>query len=201
MDEGVIKFHCDWFDKDLAVTVPADLLHWRDRMQEAGLIGVYKAINIGYGNISVMQKEGMLISGSQTGHIDQLKTEGYALVTEYSIDNNSLKCEGRVKASSESLTHLAFYEADEEIKAIVHVHHKALWESLLHKVPTSSATVPYGTPAMANEIKRLFIETNLPKRKLMAMAGHEEGLIAFGTTLKEAANLLLNALSDLKGAV
>lgn len=196
MEEGVIKFHCEWTDSDLGLSVPESLLHWRDRMYKVGLIGVYQELDIGYGNISVRQPHGMLISGSQTGHLAELAPEGYALVTQYDIDKNSLKCQGRVKASSESLTHLAFYEADSQIQAIVHVHHRDLWSSLLHKIPTSSASVPYGTPAMAYEIKRLFSETNLPETKLMAMAGHEEGLIAFGETLEEASAILLNALEQ-----
>ena len=47
-------------------------------------------------------------------------------------------------------------------------------------VPTTGAEVAYGTPEMAMEVRRLYQEGELPRRRLMAMAGHEEGLVAFG---------------------
>ena len=64
----------------------------------------------------------------------------------------------------------------------------------MHKVPTSDNLVPYGTPEMAKEIKRLFEETSLSNEKIMVMGGHEEGIISFGKNLEEAANVLLEKL-------
>ncbi len=46
---------------------------------------------------------------------------------------------------------------------------------------------------MALEILRLYRETGLPRRKLAAMAGHEEGIISFGCDLDEAGKVLLGS--------
>lgn len=191
MDEGVIKFQCRWAAEPHGLGVPAALMYWRDKMHELGLIGVYEADGIGYGNISMRLPEGMMISGSQTGHLPQLAADHYTLVTDYSIQDNSLACRGKLKASAESLTHLAFYEADPSIMAVIHIHNLEMWQQLMHQVPTSSEAVPYGTPEMATEIKRLFSETDLPEKKLMVMGGHREGLIAFGREMEEAAGLIM----------
>ena len=191
MDEGVIKYQCHWANEAHGVEVPKELMHWRDRMYELGLIGVYESDGIGYGNISIKVAEGMLISGTQTGHLPNLVADQYALVTGYSIPENWLECLGKVKASAESLTHLAFYEADPSIKAVIHIHSMAHWQRLMHKVPTSAALVPYGTPEMAVEISRLFKETNLAEKRIMVMGGHEEGLISFGENLAAAGQVIL----------
>ena len=193
-DDGVIKFHCRWTEAPHGLEVPEALMHWRDQMHALGLIGVYESDGIGYGNISQKVPEGMLISGTQTGHLSQLNTDQYSLVTDYDIAANSLHCRGLVKASAESLTHLAFYEADPNITGVIHIHSLEMWERLMNQVPTSSKAVPYGTPGMAAEIKRLFKESTLPEVKLMVMGGHKEGLIAFGRDLEEAATIITAVL-------
>ena len=195
IDEGVIKFNCDWSDEPIGVSVPDDLKRWRDRMHELQLIGVYKEFNIGYGNISVKINEGILVSGTQTGNIYPIRDEDFSLVTSYNMNTNSVSCKGLLKASAESLTHAAVYEGDGAIQAIIHIHNKALWLKLMHQVPTSDKEVPYGTAKMASEIKRLFEEANLAQEKIMVMAGHDEGIITFGKNLEEAGAVLLKYLS------
>ena len=111
------------------------------------------------------------------------------------MSKNWVKCTGEIKASAESLTHAAFYEADNSIRAIIHVHNKDLWEKYIDDIPTSDKTVSYGTAEMAGEVKRLFRETDILNKKAMVMGGHEEGLIAFGSTLNEAGEVLLNLLT------
>ena len=69
---------------------------------------------------------------------------------------------------------------------------EALWQQLLNQIPTTRATVPYGTPEMATETQRLFQETDLPRTQIFAMAGHEEGIVAFGATLQIAYRTLIN---------
>lgn len=192
MDEGVIKFNCNWSDESIGDIVPDDLLMWRDKMYELKLIGEYPDIHIGYGNISIKIKEGILISGTQTGNIYPIKESHFSLVTNYSMENNQVSCVGKIKASAESLTHAAVYESDNSIKAIIHIHNKVLWDKLIDKVPTSNKNVPYGTAKMASEIKRLFDETAVTQDKIIVMGGHEEGIITFGKNLKEAGQLILN---------
>jgi hypothetical protein len=89
------------------------------------------------------------------------------------------------------MTHAAIYEADPTVNAVIHGHHLAVWARLLGTVPTTSAAVEYGTPEMAREIGRLFRESDVQERRIIAMAGHEEGLLSFAGTLHDAMTVLL----------
>ena len=195
IDEGVIKFNCNWSDESVGVQVPSDLKIWRDKMHQLKLIGEYEEVNIGYGNISIKIAEGLLISGTQTGNVYPIRDKDFALVTSYDMELNSVDCKGVLKASAESLTHAAVYEGDASIKAIIHIHNKELWLKLMDNVPTSDQSVPYGTAKMASEIKRLFDESTLADDKIMVMAGHDEGIIAFGKDLEEAGEVVLKYLT------
>lgn len=195
MDDGVIKFQLDWQKgKAPEFSEFTDLIYWRDRMYAMGLIGYDAEYKVGFGNISVLPEgeEHFIISGTQTGHISNLEPDHFTKVIDYSITDNQLTCLGPVKASSESLTHAAIYDADPTIRAVIHIHHDKQWAAWLGKVPTTSDKVPYGTPEMASEIGRLFRETPKEDLKVIAMAGHQGGLIAFGKTLDEAAQPFLD---------
>ena len=195
MDEGYIKFNCKRIPSDdIPLDKVADLNFWRKIMYDKGLIGIYPD-GIGFGNISIRCDENtFLISGSATGGIPVLDKSHYSLVTDYNLQTNSLICKGPINASSESLTHALIYESSPSTNAVIHIHNLALWNQLMHKVPTSDEQVPYGTPEMAKEIKRLFEETNLSNEKIIVMGGHEEGIISFGKNLEEAANVWLDKL-------
>jgi hypothetical protein len=165
-------------------------------MYELKQIGYYQELNIGYGNISIKTPQGILISGTQTGNIYPIKPEHFTLVTDYNINQNKVVCQGPIKASSESMTHTAIYEADESINAIIHIHNLKIWHELMYQVPTTNKEVPYGTPEMAQEIFRLFKETPVREEKIIVMGGHKEGIITFGSSLREAGNLLLDFLAN-----
>lgn len=197
MDEGVVKYRCDWTQAKLsAVAGLADLMEWRDRLHSWGLIGVYDN-GIGFGNVSVRLGTAgeFMISGTQTAHLPNLGPDFYCTVTEFDLEKNFLGCRGPVQASSESLTHAALYVYREHIGAIVHVHNPQLWQKLLFKIPTTRKEIPYGTPAMAKEMFRLFEEEKLADRQILAMAGHEDGIICFGSTLDEAGKVLWAAMN------
>ena len=57
----------------------------------------------------------------------------------------------------------------------------------------TSETVAYGTPEMACEIMGLFKETDVQSRKILVMAGHEGGIVAFGKNLQNAFDVLMCA--------
>lgn len=196
-EEGVIKFNCTWIkEAPLNVELIKELNTWRDTLYKLKLLGVTND-GIGYGNISRRYKDNFIISGSGTGKLKHLTNEHYATVTNYSVEENKLTSVGPVIASSESLTHAMIYKSLPAINAVFHVHHFALWKKLLNKIPTSHVDVAYGTPAMANEIVRLFEETNLASKKIFVMAGHEEGIVSFGKDVNEAGNILFAALDGL----
>lgn len=189
-EEGVIKFNCHWVRSEpLSPQSIAELQPWRNRMYELKLIGSTPD-GIGYGNMSIRSGKEFIITGSGTGTLLQLAPEHYTRVTSYNFSDNCLTTEGPIKASSESLTHAALYECDPSINAVIHVHHAGLWKLLLKRYPSTGAGVPYGTPGMAQEIKRLFKETGLPQR-IFAMGGHEDGIISFGKNMESAAGVLL----------
>jgi len=112
-------------------------------------------------------------------------------VTRTAIADNVVWSTGAVKASSEAMTHAALYALSPEIGAVVHVHSKALWCRYLHELPTTHASVPYGTPAMAREFERLWAEGRFAAGGIAVMAGHEEGIVSIGTDLREAAERAL----------
>ncbi len=194
MDEkGYIKFNCHWLkDKPVDTKWIEQLNIWRDKLYHLKLVGAYPN-GIGFGNISTRLKgKQFLITGSATGNNQHLTNKHYTRVTSYNFAENTLTCKGPIQASSESLTHAAVYEADKEINAVIHIHSKNLWNKLLQVIPTTSPSVEYGTPQMAMEIQRLFKETDLNSKKILVMAGHEEGIISFGKDLEEAGNLILS---------
>ena len=192
IDEGVIKFNCEWIKtKSLEFQGLKELNFWRKKLFHLCFIGVYKN-SIAFGNISarVDQSKEFIISGTQTGGLPELTAEHYARVLDYSIERNWIRCQGPVKASSESLTHAMIYELDRTIGAVVHVHHRSLWKQLMAKVPTTDKKISYGTPEMALEVKWLYQNADLRNQRILIMAGHEEGIITFGRNLEEATEIL-----------
>ena len=192
-DEGYIKFNCTWIKEELPERYKIDELNsWRQKLYDQQLVGTYPD-GIGYGNISCRLADGsFLVTGTATGSIKQLTNEHFTRVINFNIGDNSITCQGPIKASSESLTHAIIYKSLPEVNAVVHIHNNNLWQKLLNNVPTTSPQVAYGTPAMANEINRLLTTTNLKEDKILVMAGHEDGLIAFGKDLAEAASKFLS---------
>ena len=174
--------------------VISELNSFRRKMFALKFIGVNDE-NIGYGNMSIRLKENtFIVTGTMTGKIAELTNEHYTTVTEYDVAQNSLTAVGPIVASSESLTHAVIYECDSSVNAIIHIHDLELWEKVLNKIPTTGASTEYGTPAMAFEIIRMFRETDLATQKVLAMAGHEEGIIVFGKDLGEAEGRLMTLL-------
>ena len=201
IDEGYVKYSSDWTQGPAPEHAVTDLLEaWRRPLYQAGLIGQYEDLGIGFGNISVRSHTNGLfvISGTQTGHIARTRSEHYALVTAYDVDANHVTCTGPVQASSESLTHAAIYELDDAIEAVVHVHSRMLWERLRDHLPTTNADISYGTPAMAREFVRLYRDTDFATGGIAIMAGHEEGIVSIGRSLEEAASRIL-ALDETAG--
>ncbi len=193
-DEGYVKYESKWQPGPaLECAAIRGLNRYRIALFAAGLIGQYSEIGIGYGNVSVRygNERQFVISGTQTGHIRETGPEHYALVSDYDIAGNWLRCEGPVQASSEALTHAAIYELDPAINAVVHVHSARLWTAEKDRLPTTDASVPYGTPEMAREFMRLYRETDFPTIGIAVMAGHDEGLVSIGADIGTAAQRIL----------
>ncbi len=196
--EGVIKFEAIWRQTPpLPANQLRELIHWRQTMYHAGLIGQDEQ-GIGYGNISqrIQPVESFVISGSGTGRLAAVGPEHFCTVEKVELHRNRLWCSGPVIASSESMSHAAVYQGWQEAKGVVHVHHETLWQSLLTRYPTTDPTAAYGTVAMAASIETL---VNLPQTQrlgVIVMAGHRPGLLAFGQTLAQACQTLLDLLES-----
>ena len=77
MDEGYIKFKCDWKEKNINIpeNIFSAISEWKTKLFQLNLIGIYEN-NIGFGNISYRDKtsDKFFITGSTTGGIEHLKT-------------------------------------------------------------------------------------------------------------------------------
>lgn len=201
IDEGYTKFDCDWTECELPVTPESQELRlWRRPLHDAGLIGIYEDSGIGFGNISIRMGSGpeFLITGTQTGHLEEIGQQHLSLVINADPDRNRVTCRGPAQASSESMTHAALYRTDSSISAVVHVHSRRLWDRLRGRVPTTDPAVAYGTPEMAREFARLWRESDLRSSGIAVMGGHEEGLVSVGETMAAAATRILRAQQQLR---
>lgn len=192
--EGVIKFQLEHTPAaPLSQADLAELDTWRTWMISRALIGEIETPQgrVGYGNISCRRPEGFAITGSQTGHLPNLSPADYALVTDCRPEENLVVSRGPIRPSSESLTHAVLYQLDEKICWVMHAHTAPIWQAAEQLgLPQTAPDVPYGTPAMAAETMRLFTETAVRQQGIFAMAGHEDGIVSFGETAKQAAEVL-----------
>lgn len=199
--EGVIKFDCRF---ELSAPLPAselaELSAWRKIFFQLGLIGqsAERYAGLGFGNIS--QRVGFdsqfAISGTQTGALSDLSAEHFSLVRHCDAQRNLVVAQGPIMPSSESLTHGVLYALDPTLRCVIHAHSPHIWHAAdLLDLPTTSATVPYGTPAMAAEIARLWQQEQGASPGVFVMAGHEDGVIAFGDSLSCAGSLLVEVLA------
>jgi ribulose-5-phosphate 4-epimerase/fuculose-1-phosphate aldolase len=183
-----VKFTCEQVAAEITrFGNLAELNAYRRKLLQLRLIGV-GANGIGFGNLSIRDSatKNFYITGSATGRKPELTLADCARVVAYDFEKNWLRYEGSAIPSSESLTHAAVYESDAKAGSVIHCHDSKLWAALLNKAPTSSKAVDYGTPEMACEVTRLFKVTDVQSRKILVMAGHEGGIVAFGKDLDEA---------------
>lgn len=191
-ETGAIKFQCKRDDRELAPFEGlTELNAARQELRRLRLMGV-DAAGIGFGNISLRDGKGggFYITGTGSGGRAELERKDYARVVSWDFAHNWLRSEGRVAASAESLTHAALYAMDPNIGAVIHGHDHSLWLALLAQGAMTRPEVAYGTPEMAREVQRLLRESKIAANKIFAMAGHKDGIVAFGCDLGEALRIL-----------
>jgi ribulose-5-phosphate 4-epimerase/fuculose-1-phosphate aldolase len=121
---------------------------------------------------------------------------GLCAVEEYDLRENRVRSAGSVLPSSESLTHGAIYDLSTAIRFVFHVHSPAIWTRARElRLPQTSADIAYGTQAMAVEVQDLYRSTNLAERRVLSMRGHEDGVVAFGHTAREAGLAIMAELA------
>ncbi|HMX04008.1 MAG TPA: class II aldolase/adducin family protein [Chitinophagales bacterium] len=192
--DGYIKYEQHWeIAKPLTDIEPLVLM--RNQLAALQWIGVYPD-GVGYGNIS-LRLEGadqFLISGTQTGNMLIADASHFCMVEKADINKNILWCKGPIKASSEALTHAAFYQSDRNICAVIHIHDAAAWKRLLFAIPTVSKEIEYGTPEMAFAMQALIHSQQNKLCGVIVTAGHADGIFAYGDSLNSAFSVLESAM-------
>jgi hypothetical protein len=208
--EGVIKFEVEHERVPLEPRrygeLACKLIAWREIMSLTGLVGQDPARyeGAGYGNVSArigppnagLGRRSFLITGTQTSGKRCLGLDDFAVVERYDYRHNQVRSRGGAEPSSESMTHGAAYDLGPQIRCVLHAHCPVVWRRAQHlRLPTTDPKVPYGTPEMAVEVHRLYRETVLPERRILAMGGHEDGILVFGRGPEEAGEVLLRWLA------
>lgn len=204
--EGVIKYQLEYTP---ALPLPWEKLNelnaWRKILNMTELIGQDPARygGYGYGNISCRldsdespsDQHPFIITGTQTGELRDLTPKDYVVVTGCYPAENRLVAEGPIKPSSESLTHGTLYALDPKILWVMHAHSPHIWRNAHALSVPMTGDVAYGTPEMADEVRRLYRESDMSQKLIFGMAGHEDGIVTFGHTAEEAGFVLLRFLA------
>ncbi len=199
MDDGVIKYSSERVAGHVPVSAALEELNAaRSTLFELGLIGA-DPDGIGYGNLS-LREEGtrFVISASATGAEPTLRLAQYCLVEAFSIARNWVRSRGELSASSESMTHGAIYQANPAVQCVIHVHSRVLFDALLAQgIAHTRADIAYGTPAMARAVMQL-VQTQSVLPMLFVMAGHDEGVVAYGADVASVTALLVDTLKRIE---
>lgn len=204
--EGVIRFQLRF---QPAPPLPAEEIReinaWRKILHTMGLIGQDSGRYGGfaYGNVSRRlppfdapgPRRPFLITGTQTSGIAELGERHYTTVLESDAERNLIVAEGPVAPSSEALTHAAVYALHRGIRFVVHVHSPHIWRcAQLLGIPATREDVPYGTPEMAAEVRRVLRGSAARRQGILAMGGHEDGIVSFGRTGEAAVGIVIRML-------
>ena len=201
--EGVIKYHLNHQHKPLPANINLNRLNaWRSVLYRLQLIGQNpeQYDGLGYGNISqrlAVDSSAFVISGTQTGHLAQLSPKDYALIDSASVEQNQINSSGLTAPSSEALTHAGVYQQDASAQAVIHVHSPEIWRhTRALNLPHTKAEIAYGTIDMAQAVKALLRADQVSQLPLFTMLGHQDGVVAWGATLEQAAAVLIQQLAN-----
>jgi len=201
--EGVIKYNLHHLNKPLPQNIDfSELNSWRTIMLRLYLIGQNPSRyeGLGFGNISQRvsgTQQSFIISGTQTGHLDPLSKNDFCIVQTADPKTNTIISEGPSKPSSEALTHASVYLKAPKIQAIIHAHCPSIWKNTDKlKLPFTEKKIAYGTPEMAESVTQLIDKQQLNSGGIFSMLGHEDGIVAFAPTLKQASEYLINCLAE-----
>lgn len=194
--EGVIKYKLSFRETDLTNVDAGFVNCWRELLMRLELVGQHAGRygGLGFGNLSMRTGQGFLITGTQTGAIPQLTLADYAEVTGWRLEENVIEAKGRIRPSSEALTHAAIYDACEYANFVFHCHSPDMWHaaSKLGLIMTDPE-IPYGTPSMAREVALKLAGMDCPG--ILAMGGHEDGIVAFGREADTTGMLVIQYLA------
>lgn len=210
VDEGAIKFHAEHREEPLEPRRYAELacrlIAWREILAKTGLVGQEPRLygGFGYGNVSARvgapgmarRRRAFLVTGTQTSGKRCMTLADFCVVEGYDERGNRVESRGLVLPSSESMTHGSVYDLGPHIRYVFHSHSATIWRRRRQlRLPTTDPRVAYGTPEMAREVARLYRSSALAELQILAMGGHEDGIIAFGKTAEEVGEVMLRYLA------
>lgn len=210
IDEGAIKFHAahrhETLDRSRVGDLACRLIAWREILAKTRLVGQQPGLygGFGYGNVSgrlgppskPRRQRRFLITATQTSGKDCMSLADFCAVESWDLEHNRVDSRGPAMPSSESMTHGAIYDLGSHIRFVFHAHSPVIWRRARQlRIPTSGDGVPYGTPEMAREVDRLYRATALAEVGILAMGGHEDGVIVFGRSAEDAGQVLLRYLA------
>jgi ribulose-5-phosphate 4-epimerase/fuculose-1-phosphate aldolase len=203
--EGVVRYRARHLLEPLPPSLHplvAVLDGWRTRLQGVGLIGHDGARYGGaaFGNVSArLDAQGaFLVTGTQTGGLARTDARHYAVVRrcDEAVEGGEVESAGPIPPSSEAMSHAALYGARPEVAFVFHGHAPDLWRQAARLgLPSTPPGAEYGTVAMARALRRLLEERPAERAGVLAMGGHEDGVLAWGSTADEAGQALLAALA------
>jgi ribulose-5-phosphate 4-epimerase/fuculose-1-phosphate aldolase len=181
------------------------LNRWRKVFLAQGVIGQdsQRYDGLGFGNLSRRLPDGdmdaFVISGTQTGHLEELTPADYAIVTSCDPLANKVAACGQIKPSSEALSHAILYQASPKVLWVMHLHSPDIFTYYAKlNLPCTSPSADYGTPEMALEIERLSAGLDYSKPEIIVMAGHQDGILAYGNSADATGRLVLATLEKAK---
>jgi ribulose-5-phosphate 4-epimerase/fuculose-1-phosphate aldolase len=209
--EGVIQFQIAHDLRPLDARVHGESVSvlgaWREILARLGLIGrdPSRYEGLGYGNASIRVgpmgdigrgRRRFLVTGTQTGGKRRLTLDDFCLVERYDVIRNEVSSVGLVQPSSEALTHAALYDIAPAARVVLHGHGPEIWRrAAALGIPITRTTALHGTSEMAREVQRLHRESTLSGSGILAMGGHEDGVITLGRTAGEAGEILVRYLA------
>jgi hypothetical protein len=201
--EGVIKFQLNFQEgPSPPEKFLLELNEWRTTFRDLGLIGQdpERYGGYGFGNLSRrlpgQKGDAFLISGTQTGHLQQLQPEHYATVHQCYPASNQLQASGQIKPSSEALSHGVLYQSNPGALWVMHLHSPLIFNNYRNlKLACTDPTAAYGTPEMAAEIQKLaeFLRNSDPT--LLVMGGHQDGILAYGSNAADVGKLVVTTMA------
>lgn len=198
--EGVIKFDLE-HEETAAINRPIveSLNQWRSVLAGLGLIGAHpdRYDGLGFGNLSARLQGGeFVITGSQTGLLSELTASDYSHVLGYWPELNRVRSRGPRLPSSETLTHASMYAANWNIRFVFHCHSPDIWANADRLgIPMTSKQLSYGTPELAVEAAEIVSGWTPGFSGLLAMGGHQDGVIAFARGAEQAGSALVKAIA------
>ncbi len=190
-DEGYIKF-CVHHSVDQPPRAPGlePIIRVRNALHASGLIGVLPD-GIGFGNISLRDGSGFIVSASATGAVAVAGAGHFCRVERFDIETNTVWCRGPLRASSESMSHGAVYRVSLGIHAVIHIHDSSIWRMMLQDGSLSTPPeAEFGTPELARSIMATVAGSDA---FTLVLAGHEDGVLV-GAANPDAALALVTEL-------